>query len=189
MTEIAVDLEAGFTEDKGAFFRREARKQPDKQFVVLGTTVKEKIGKKKSFFSFLSRPDPTNLNFIPWEAQETSALPLASGSVDKLYTNMIWGAIYSEKLNEVKPFEERVEVKNESQIKIFEEVRRVLKAGGVLHMIEIEHERVPMKQLLISAGFDESKIQEKPFTRESYLTNERKGFKNMGMLKEWVISK
>jgi ubiquinone/menaquinone biosynthesis C-methylase UbiE len=137
--ETAIDIGGGL----GEYFARRARQEPDKTFLVLD-------------YNFLNvKRKPDNLKMVKWVSDVDSSLPLEDKSIDEANINFLMGVIENKG-------DEDDEIYEESLLRyrrIVSDVRRCLKKGGVLKIVDSKQDIFEIDRLLRKEKF---KITLKP---------------------------
>lgn len=130
--EVAIDIGGGY----GEYFVERARKEPGKIFIILEPNPPRILRK------------PANLQILGWQSDSWHAIPLASGSVDEANINFLFGEIDTNERADAS-----VEEAADKYERILQDLRPVLKEGGLVRIVDSKEYILKIKELLKKEGY------------------------------------
>ena len=129
---VAIDIAGG----RGEYFVKEARKRPNDNFLILDPWPK------------IRRPPP-NLHIIRWGSYVNSNIPLAPESVNEANINCLMESI-NDSSGKTAVGDKIIREKYQALLR---DLKRVLKKGGVLTIVEPRVNIGKIKEFLISENY------------------------------------
>jgi hypothetical protein len=132
--ETAIDIGAGL----GEYFIDRAKENPNKTFVLLDNNFPK--------IEHL----PSNIQLIRWTSDFDSGFPFKADSVDEANINFLMGEIKSK---EDIPISETVELSLKKYERIIRDLKKCLKKGGLLQVVDVKDNIFAIKKILIKNDF------------------------------------
>jgi hypothetical protein len=144
--EFNIDIGGG----AGEYFTEEAKKNPDKTFVVL-----EPFSRGKVFI-----PQSENLHVIMWKSDVDSSLPFLEGTVSVASANFLMGELQTKEGNP-----RTIEVEKRRYARLMGDIKNLLKEGGKLRIVEVKGSIDYVVEILNEVGFSVTS-QPRPISSE-----------------------